>query len=133
MQDRITKLENEMAQLQNALLQIVDKMKDISQKVNDLHSKPEPDIFRLSLPKEIKKEGQPLTQTFIQEEGIPENYFIIKNSFPVAEVFYIDARGNEKKIPTYGDTVYLGGNKAQGISGKPFDINELTYKYFPKV
>lgn len=133
MEHRITKLEEEMAQLKQSLLQIVDKMTEMSQKINDLHSKPEPDIFRLSLPKEVHKKGQPLTQTFINEEGIPENYFIIKNSFPTAEVFYIDAKGIEKKIPVYGDTIYLGGNKSLGISGQKFNINDLTLKYFPKV
>lgn len=134
MEDRIIKLEKQIMELQDALIQIVDKMKDMSDKINDIHSKPEPAINRLVMPT-VPLPLQTRTKETksylpIEEKGVPSNYFFIRDSFPTAEVFYFDVRGNEKVVQVYGDIVYLGGNKAEGIPGKRFKIDELRIKYF---
>ena len=121
-----------MEQLQNGLLQIVDKMQEMSDKINDLHSKPQSIMDRLILPEQVKETVvEASNEKVLQEEGLVEGYFYIRNDFPSGKVFYI-SKGVEKIIPTYNGVVYLGGNRAEGIPGKRFDIQELTNKYFPK-
>jgi len=129
LQSQIDLLKKEIMELQNAMMQIVNKLSDISQKVNDIHSKPQSVIDRLILPEDVNKDTS--KEVYIYEEGVPEDYFYIKNDFPTGNVYYF-SQGLEKKVPTYNGYVYLGGNKAQNILGKRFDLSELTLKYFPK-
>ena len=132
MERRINELEKQMEQLQNGLLQIVDKMCEMSEKINDLHSKPQSIMDRLILPEQVKEEVvETSDEKVLQEEGLIEGYFYIRNDFPTAEVFYI-SKGVERKIQDYGGYVYLGGNRSEGVPGKKFDLQELTNKYFPK-
>lgn len=121
-----------MEQLQNGLLQIVGKMQEMSEKINDLHSKPQSIMDRLILPEQVKEQVvETSNEKVLQEEGLVEGYFYIRNDFPTAEVFYI-SKGVERKVQEYNGFIYLGGNKSQGIAGKRFDMTELTNKYFPK-
>lgn len=132
MENRINELEKQMEQLQNGLLQIVDKMHEMSEKINDLHSKPQSIMDRLILPEQVKESVvETSNEKVLQEEGLVDGYFYIRNDFPTAKVFYI-SKGVEKIIPTYNGVVYLGGNRSEGIPGKKYDILELTNKYFPK-
>jgi len=132
MENRIQQLEKQMQQLQNGLLQIVDKMQEMSEKINDLHSKPQSIMDRLILPEQVKeKVVETSEEKVLQEEGLIEGYFYIRNDFPTGKVFYI-SKGVERILEPYNGFVYLGGNRAEGLPGKRYDVSELTQKYFPK-
>ena len=133
LQQQINTLKKEIKQLKDSHLQIVDAILKIKEMVTDIHSKPEPAINQLVLPDSLNKKKEDVTisnEKWLQEEGIPQDYFYIKDSFPTATIHYLDKSGTEKKVKDYQGYVYLGGDKSNNIPGKRFDISELTLKYF---
>lgn len=131
LENQMEKLENEIIQLKNAKFQIAEAVHKIEKMVTDLHSKPQSVIDRLILPEQVKDSVvETSNEKVLQEEGLVEGYFYIRNDFPMPTVFYI-SKGVEREMKDYGGYVYLGGNRALNQSGKPFDLMELQKKYFP--
>ena len=132
METQIEKNQHEILQLKMAMLKLTEQIEKMSSQINDLHSRPQSAIDQLILPQQVReKVEEESNEKVLQEEGLVEGYFYIRNEFPTGKVFYI-SKGTEKIIPTYNGVVYLGGNRAEGIPGKRYDILELTNKYFPK-
>lgn len=130
LQSQINSLNKEIMELKKSHESIADALVSISQMVKDLHSKPQSVIDRLILPEQVKeKVVETSEEKVLVEEGLVEGYFYIRNDFPTGKVFYI-SKGVEKIIQSYNGVVYLGGNRAEGIPGKKYDIGELTLKYF---